>query len=238
MITRFHIKNFKSLDDFTLPPKGKALGAFTCLIGLNGAGKSTLLQAFDFVAHLYQGDIEAWLKSRDWKKTDIVNFTAPKRQLVEFSISFRLSEKFNVTWEGAYNTSMLRCTNERVFCDDETLLKLSGNTLSITDSKGNHRIRSEKTSFKFEGSILSMVKLDGEHPAFAPLIKLLQNIKSLELLSPHLMRKRAKTAEDIGVGGERLSAFLDSLDLDAKQTFVAEVKKFYPDFKNLHVQTL
>ena len=239
MITRFHIKNFKSLDDFTLPPEGvDSLGAFTCLIGLNGAGKSTLLQAFDFIAHVFRGDVDAWLASRDWQKTDVANFTVPKRQLIEFNIQFQLPGDFIVEWEAAYNTSMQRCTNERILCNGELILKLSGNTLSLTDKEGHLRVRSEGTGFRFYGSVLSILKLTNEHPAFTPLTEFLKNVKSLELLSPHLMRKRAKTADDIGVGGERLSAFLDSLNLEEKKAFIDQVKVFYPKFKNLHIQTL
>lgn len=238
MIRRFHINNFKSLDDFNFPPEGQELGPFTCLIGLNGSGKSTLLQSLDFVAHLYRGDVAAWLEGRDWKKTDLANYTAPRRQLIEFSISLQLPGDSMVVWEASYNINMMRCTSERITCNGELILKLSGSTLSLTDKQSRHSVRYERTSFKFEGSILSMVKLEGEHPAFPKLTEFLGNMKSLELLSPHLMRKRAKKATDIGVGGERLSAFLDSLNLDEKIAFVDQVKTFYPEFKNLHIQTL
>ncbi|WP_298626464.1 AAA family ATPase [uncultured Zoogloea sp.] len=71
MIKSFYIDNFKSLVDFRLPPEPHRLGSFICLVGLNGAGKSTFLQAFDFVGHLANGQMEKWHKQREWKAADL-----------------------------------------------------------------------------------------------------------------------------------------------------------------------
>jgi predicted ATPase len=63
----------------------------------------------------------------------------------------------------------------------------------------------------------------------------MQRIRSLELLSPQLLRKRARTSDhDIGHGGEKLSAFLDNIKGDRKEALVALLRRFYPalvDFK-------
>lgn len=47
MLQRVYLDNFKSLVDFSLPPKSDPhdLPSFSCLVGLNGSGKSTILQA-------------------------------------------------------------------------------------------------------------------------------------------------------------------------------------------------
>jgi AAA15 family ATPase/GTPase len=79
MIRRFYIDNFKSLVDFSLPPKPDGLGKFTCLIGMNGAGKSTVLQAFDFVKQLTHGRMDDWLTLRNWERSEILSHFQHKR---------------------------------------------------------------------------------------------------------------------------------------------------------------
>ena len=92
MITRFHIENFKSLSDFSLPAAKRPLPRFACLIGLNGSGKSTLLQALDFAGHVIRGGVTDWLKAREWKATDLVTNLGTKRPpLVDFRIEIRMS---------------------------------------------------------------------------------------------------------------------------------------------------
>ena len=66
MIKSIWVDNFKSLVDFELK-----LAKFNCIVGLNGSGKSTVLQALDFVSQLMIGDIDGWLKMRNWEKSDL-----------------------------------------------------------------------------------------------------------------------------------------------------------------------
>jgi predicted ATPase len=71
-----YVDNFKSLVDFDLD-----LAEFTCLVGFNGAGKSTILQVFDFIASLFQGTTDRWLKARNWKNADLT-FKPGRRQSI------------------------------------------------------------------------------------------------------------------------------------------------------------
>jgi AAA15 family ATPase/GTPase len=66
MIKSFYIDNFKSLVDFRLPPAPHRLGSFTAW-WVNGAGKSTVLQAFDFVGHLANGQVQRGSSSANGK---------------------------------------------------------------------------------------------------------------------------------------------------------------------------
>jgi predicted ATPase len=57
----------------------------------------------------------------------------------------------------------------------------------------------------------------------------LRNVRSLELLSPEKLRKSARASEhDIGSGGEKLSAYLDTIKGERKTKLVALLQRFYP----------
>ncbi len=237
MIDTFYISNFKSLDDFYLPPSADGwMGDFTCMIGLNGAGKSTVLQAFAFIGQLPRGDLKEWLQGRGWEKNELTNLNEPKKKLITFELHVKTLVG-NIIWAGVFNTTQLRCTRESIRFKDreELLLDLREGVLSVADEHGDMHIRGKH--LKFEGSAMSLLDLKKEHRALAQLSGYLKNLKSLELLSPHLLRKRGRRSEDIGVGGERLSAFLDTLKDAEKASLIAEVKKLYPSFQGYEVQT-
>jgi predicted ATPase len=63
----------------------------------------------------------------------------------------------------------------------------------------------------------------------------MRRVRSLELLAPNLMRKRARTTDsDIGSGGEKLTAFLHGIKGAQRSVLVDLLKTFYPqliDFK-------
>lgn len=100
MIRRFYIDNFKSLVDFSLPPKPERLGKLTCLIGMNGAGKSAVLQAFDFVKQLTHGRMDDWLAIRDWKQSEILSHFQRNRRLISFRLEFEFPDCERFTWGG------------------------------------------------------------------------------------------------------------------------------------------
>jgi predicted ATPase len=75
------VDNFKSLVDFELP-----LAKFSCLVGLNSAGKSTILQFFDFLSQQFRGDLNGWLKKRQWEASDL-NSKLNRKQNISFEIS-------------------------------------------------------------------------------------------------------------------------------------------------------
>ena len=98
MITSIKIDNFKSLVDFEL-----SLSKFNCLVGLNGAGKSTVLQALDFLSQLMIGDIEQWLKLRQWENSDL-NSKLTKKRNIDYIVTLDVEGK-EVVWRGSFNRS-------------------------------------------------------------------------------------------------------------------------------------
>lgn len=231
MIEFVSITNFKSLAEVHIP-----LGQFNCLVGMNGAGKSTVLQALDFLSQLMRGDVSGWLERRQWKASDL-NCKLRRERNIGFKIYFRLSTGEELWWEGGFNRTDLRCSHERVTLISETEdMRYVTTPLQLTGQTFRLDVRPEQhIAFAYQGSILSVLK-DAE--LSEPLLEFrnaLRSVRSLELLSPHLLRKTARASEhDIGAGGEKLSAYLDNIKGEAKTRLVALLKKFYPalvDFK-------
>jgi predicted ATPase len=223
MIELIRIRNFKSLGEVSL-----RLGKFNCLIGMNGSGKSTVLQAFDFLSQLMLGDVQGWLDHRGWSITDL-NCKVRAESNITLAVEFRTQTDALLVWIGIFNRTSMRCTSETITVGADKLLRSGGQTFSI-EGKPQQDI-----SFTFQGSILSALK-DAELPAAVLEFRdALRKIRSLELLSPHLLRKSARASEhDIGAGGEKLSAYLDGIKGDRKAALVTLLQRFYPalvDFK-------
>jgi predicted ATPase len=89
----------------------------------------------------------------------------------------------------------------------------------------------EKSDLVYEGSVLSILQLKDAHSDVSRVKEALQNLKSLELLSPHLLRRRARSAGDIGIGGEKLSAFLSHLTGDSLGQLQDRLHEFYPQLE-------
>ena len=239
MITYFHIENFKSLVDFDLPLAGQELGPFTCLIGLNGAGKSTVLQAFDFIAHVATGKVEEWLASRDWKKNELTSNLGVKKHVIVFALGFRPTSGPVIEWKARFNVNQLKCTWEQVSCEGNILLKLDEGRLDLLhDPASEERTILASLPFEYHGSVLSALKLGNFHWCIGEVKTQLLSLRSLELLSPQSLRRRAKKAEDIGVGGEKLSAFLSSFGPEQRDSLLTKLQEFSPSLKSWQVHTL
>ena len=217
MIELIRVRNFKSLGEITLP-----LSKFSCLIGMNGAGKSSVLQVIDFISQLMLGEIKAWLNARGWTASDL-NCKLRTESNVVLGVEFRLPSGELLVWEARFNRRNLRCSGETITVDGQQVFRSSGIDFRIGDEPR------KRIAFTYEGSLLSRLK-DSEIPEQVRLFRdSLRSIRSLELLSMHLLRKRARTEEkDIGVGGEKLSAFLDTIKGADRDKLVSMLKSFYP----------
>ena len=236
MIKLIQISNFKSIGDLSL-----RLEKFNCLVGMNGAGKSTVLQAFDFLSHLMIGDVEAWLAERNWDIGDLNN-KLRKESNITLQVAYDLGEAGILAWKGVFNRVDLRCTKETI-----SEIKVGGiagrvikKRLVVERSRfsvdGKPR---QEIAFNYQGSILSVLKESELPPTLLEFRNALQRMGSLELLSPQLLRKRARTSDhDIGPGGEKLSAFLDTIKGAQKDDLIVLLKRFYPAIVDFKVTTM
>ena len=231
MITKIEIDNFKSLVKFQLD-----LSQFNCLVGLNGAGKSTVLQGIDFVAQLMQGDVDNWLAARQWQATDLSSKLS-KKSNITFAVHIEHQLHGSIIWSGGFNRSSLKCTQEAVVCNGDTLLKVDDGQYAIIASDGEE----QKSSivFDYQGSILSQFKLSMLCAVLVDLKSLLARLLSLDLISPQLLRSRAKASlGKLGLGGERLSAYLHELGDVGKQNLSDELKKVYSQLDGIDTRSL
>lgn len=228
MIVGISVSGFKSLADFNLNVSA-GTGNFTCLVGLNGAGKSSVLQLLDFSSHLMRGDVNSWLSKRGWSASDL-HSKLTNHSNIAIAISVRIKNGEIRSWIGSFNRSSLSCTTERVFSTPGNyLFNLSRGRYAVLDAQPS------KVEFNYTGSILSALKDEALHPDIIEVRNIIANIRSLELLSPHLMRYSLReAATDIGTGGEKLSPFLYSIKGKDREKITSLLREFYPsviDFK-------
>ena len=75
-----------------------------------------------------------------------------------------------------------------------------------------------KIAFDYEGSILSQLKDEILPEELLPLKTFMQGTTSLDLLAPQSLRKKtAWSGGELGLGGERLSAFLHELSSEQRK---------------------
>jgi predicted ATP-dependent endonuclease of OLD family len=230
MIKSIGVKGFKSLADFNFD-----LSKFNCLIGMNGAGKSTVLQVMDFIVQLMEGNVDEWLARREWTTFELNNKFQPNDYFIGLSIEYQTNNDDEIFWYGVFNRRRLLCSTEGILVNNIEQLKVNRKLYRIGE-KPHGSIT--PIAFNYQGSILSQLR-DSEIPA--PILEFrnhIRRIKSLELLAPSLLRKRARTTDkDIGTGGEKLSAFLHGIKGESRIALIALLKEFYPNLIDYKVSS-
>ena len=238
MLTELEVDNFKSLQNTKI-----SFSKNTFFIGLNGAGKTSILQAIDFLSALASGEVEEWIENRKWNKKDLTFFKS-RKSLIDIKVSFKLGE-INYIWDMSFNKQDLKCTKEIISMQVgkginvdnlyTTIMRVANSEYKIYSDS----IIKEKISFKYTGSILSAIKSDLLGSKLNNIREFFCNIRSAELLTPVLMKQRARESnEGIGLGGEKLSAFINGLDEFKKEKLNNTLKKFFPNIKSFETKSL
>jgi len=230
------VTNFKSLVDFDID-----LAKFGCLIGLNGAGKSTVLQLIDFLGQQARGDLKGWLKERNWQPKDLGSRLTQKKN-IEFNVVLEDELGCNAAhWEAVFNTTRLQCTFERIVTP-QAVLEVEKRHLRIT--RTNHAPEHEPTSngripFRYQGSVLSQLIDDDLPPSLLEFREFFKSVRSLDLLSPDLLRQRTReSADDLGLGGQRLAGFLHQMRPDHRKKLLREMQQAYQRLSLLQTTSL
>jgi predicted ATPase len=261
-IKSIKVDNFKSLVNFELP-----LAKFNCLVGLNGSGKSTVLQFFDFLSQQLRGDLSGWLKKRQWEPSDL-NSKLTRRKNINFEVSLLqddTDDDIELIWSASFNRQTLRCTAEQVLYKKSNapttrrnwllkvqegsyyIWKLKDNAREITDSpittttfgQRHEKILSGEILFEYQGSVVSQIKESQLPKKLLELKKFFVNLHALDLLAPELLRQRTRDADNsLGLGGEKLSAFLHEIGEVKRVGIQAKLAKIYPRFKHLDILSL
>jgi len=219
MITAISISNFKSLNDFKL----EGISGFVCLIGLNGSGKTTLLQAFDFIGHLVSGDIREWMDNRGWKPGELVTH-GEKKRTITFSVKVKVSGGKELRWDAVYNVDKYLCTSEKIYEGDTKILDKDSIEPPQSSRDGVVIGRVQSCSILSAYVFVEPVK---------EMVEILKELKSLELLSPAMLRHSSRPVNDIGLGGEYLAGYLYNLKSgDHFESLLEDLKNFYPSIND------
>ena len=228
MITRIRIKNFKSLADFDLP-----LGMFTCLIGLNGAGKTTVLQVLDFIGHLACGITDF----RNWKKSDFIT-NGSNLRTITLQVDFLIDQKY-IIWFAKYNIDKQKFTEEQILHTATDHAEIYHYYLQLKENKLTYDGMPQPgtkdiSDYNYKGSVLSAFKF--EDPTICAVKDELQALKSLELLSPNILRQTSQPNDNLGIGGEGLAGFLSKLTEDDARSLAATLRDFYPQVDKFEIK--
>ncbi|MFM5019984.1 AAA family ATPase [Aeromonas rivipollensis] len=249
MLTRFEIDNFKSLVGFSLP-----LSRFNCVIGLNGSGKTTLLQALDFTSHVMSGEVKDWLAARNWSAADLTSRFGNKSN-IELAIEVEI-DGWPIRWEATFNRTRLACTREMVRAtklqadgswQSDGTFRLDGTFFELKGGKYWHCSESTDAAqwneipFIYQGSLLSQLKDNQLSPLLRELRERIKAIRSLDLLSPEQLRRKTRLAnlgDDIGSGGQQLSAFIHQLKLSEREQLLLDLQRYYPQVTKIHTSVM
>lgn len=232
MITDIRVDNFKSLVNFRV-----SLAQFSCLVGLNGSGKSTVLQAMDFLSQLMVGDLKSWLKERGWSKADL-NSKLSARQNIEFTVTLDIPYLGEFVWGGSVNRNSLQCTTETVLLNGVALLKVHEGECTL---RGNESSKAEKFKvvFDYQGSILSQLKESQIKGPLRTLRAEMLKVHSLDLLSPAQLRLKTRSAGgQLGLGGQRLSAYLYELGKEKRESLRKRLTGVYGQVESIDTKSL
>ncbi|WPO98616.1 AAA family ATPase [Pseudomonas sp. HR96] len=226
-----YVDNFKSLVEFDL-----RVAEFTCLVGFNGAGKSTILQLFDFIASLFQGAPDRWLSARGWKAADLT-FKPGRKQSITFQVKFRIGREYYF-WLARFNRTKMACTFENIsrYSDEDPVTIFHANERSYRLDDGEPR----SVDFNFLGTVFSQIRPEVLGPELLAIRNFISGFRSLDLLAPNLLRERSRAGElpDIGLGGEKLSAFLHGLSSEQRQSIVLDLRRYYPQLIGIHTSSV
>jgi predicted ATPase len=252
MLTKLEVDNFKSLQQFEI----SFSHPLTVLIGTNSVGKSTILQAIDLLSYFANGELENYLLKRNWEPSELRSkpfnagsiyvsngkaFVRFAKRNITFSSTFQLENNINIKWEFT-----LTPKKDELICTREVITDLDTSKKILHRETNKFRwfdyIKNENEHFpeiQLNASMLSLINLNQEDfsqrfPQLCALKKFVIGIKSFDLLTPDKMKKTSRNdAPDLGIGGERLAAFLHSLDSSKMEIINTKLKEYYSSFDKL-----
>ena len=208
MIQRITIRNFKAIKELIVD-----FTPFTVLIGENSSGKSTVLQALDLLCSIASRDIDEYLKDRDWEFNDIKSQFSSDNDSIGFITDININGK-RLVWDIAISNSNGKWLIEESIHDSAT------GEYYLSFGRDYSDLPFDFSQLNIKSSALKMLDADRNainHTSFAPVLiemkVFLTSSSSFELLSPDRMRSRGSRGKvsDIGMGGEKLAAFIHGM---------------------------
>jgi predicted ATPase len=176
-----------------------------------------------------------------------------RKQNINFTIVLSCRDVFgddvDLTWSESFNRLTLRCTSENIgkYKDNgrevTLLLLVKDGEYLIPTFNPTGQLESafyeKKIEFDYQGSLLSAIResrLSGDLIQFK---EFFGNLHALDLLTPELLRRKTRDAgNNLGLGGEKLSAFLYEIGEEKRANIQQNLAKIYPQFKHLDSSAL
>ena len=182
------------------------------------------------------------MKRRQWEASDINSKLTPRNN-IEFEILLLHDDEFEIKWTARFNRQTLRCTFERVDWNKNLILKVEDGKYVIRSlaEQDQERVRSSSgvIEFEYQGSLLSGYKESKLTKEILEIKKFFEDLHSLDLLAPELLRQRTRDAENsLGLGGERLSAFLHEVGEDRREVIQKKMSGLYPQLRLIDTSVL
>jgi predicted ATPase len=239
MIKSIYIDNFKALNDFKME-----FQPLTLLIGANSVGKSTVLQALELLAYFTKGkehgELNNYLKERNWSAKDLKSTLSRKRHIV-FRVEIEV-EKIIYLWIITLNVKdeNFEVVNEAIVKHNESIDEV--NNAILFRSKNNAVVsdcelsNSYSTVIPFASSALSFIK-DDFNPILIKIKKIINGLALFDfsatdyLKSSNILTKNAQ----IGRHGENLAAYLHQLSKEDLQKLSTALQTYVPFFESVHI---
>lgn len=245
MITRFRVRNFKSLRDVEFTPQ-----AVNVIIGPNGCGKSSLLHAIDFLRAFFMSSVELYLHEKEWEFKDLPNLRETTKQ-IQWEMTAELDADEDGVGAGTYSYSVsltprryLGIGGEELIYHapggpEEVLLTRTGRSVKVLNrTSGKH----EEESYRVLASIISTFDPSRNKRSYPELLRFREWVEGFRyflLWDPKVLRSpdRGKH-EELGPSGEHLApllALLKQRDEAKFEKLLARVRRLFPHVSDISV---
>ena len=185
----------------------------TVLIGENSAGKSTVLQALDFLCSMTSRDIDEYLMDREWDFSEIKSQFSRPDESICFITDIEI-DGIRLLWDISINN------DDEKWQIKESVINKETKECYLSYGRVSRDVPFDFSQLNVKSSALKMLDISKAIPASGKYDPVLLKMKawlasssSFELLSPDRMRSRGSRGKpvDIGMGGEKLAAFVHGM---------------------------
>ena len=230
MIKNLVIENFKAIKRLELE-----FTPFIVLIGGNSCGKSSVLQALDFIRAFATRDIDEYLQhERGWLFEDIKSQFGSQGVAISVELMLNINGILqNIFWAIEVDNSTGK------FVTGEIMRNLSKGEIVLARGMGEVHTPDNIEKLFLKSSYLKLVDENNPSSEFPEELyavkKFFTQSSSYELLTPDRMREKGNRDEvkDIGMGGEKLAAYINSMSAYQKN----KLNNVFSEFIGYSIQT-
>ncbi|MCL2351976.1 MAG: AAA family ATPase [Firmicutes bacterium] len=234
MIQSLVIQNFKAIKHLELE-----FTPFTVLIGGNSCGKSSVLQALDLVRAFATRDIDEYLQhERGWLIDDIRSQFNDKPVCIDIRLRLNINgTSQNISWVFTIDKKADKIFTQEFFFNRNTNKYILRR--GFTEQRTEKPILENTEKFLLKSSYLKLIDENDPQTGFPEELRAVKKFftqsSSYELLTPDRMREKSSRGEvrDIGMGGEKLAAYINSMSAGNK----SKLNRMFSEFVGYPAKT-